>query len=85
MTNQKECARCISDTSIPDIRFDEHGVCNYCNINDKLGDQFRKRNLFSEYVYFILCEVLYAGKSNKKEAKKKWSMRNNLWSDLFQE
>ena len=30
MTNQKECARCISDTSIPDIRVDEHGVCNYC-------------------------------------------------------
>lgn len=24
------CTRCVMDTSASDIRFDEHGVCNYC-------------------------------------------------------
>ena len=24
------CSRCVMDTSAPDIRFDEHGVCNLC-------------------------------------------------------
>ena len=24
------CARCVMDMSAPDIRFDEHGICNYC-------------------------------------------------------
>ena len=25
------CARCVMDTSAPDIRFDAEGVCNYCS------------------------------------------------------
>ena len=24
------CARCVMDTSAPDIRFDKDGICNYC-------------------------------------------------------
>ena len=24
------CTRCVMDTSADDIRFDEHGICNYC-------------------------------------------------------
>ncbi|WP_410481564.1 N-acetyl sugar amidotransferase [Pseudomonas plecoglossicida] len=30
MTNYKICTRCIMDTSDPNIRFDQHGVCEYC-------------------------------------------------------
>ncbi|CAB5637658.1 N-acetyl sugar amidotransferase [Pseudomonas plecoglossicida] len=29
-TDYKICTRCIMDTSDPNIRFDEHGVCEYC-------------------------------------------------------
>lgn len=33
MTHQfcQMCARCVMDTSAPDISFDRHGLCNYCS------------------------------------------------------
>jgi len=34
--NQKTCNRCPSDITIPSIRFDEHGVCNFCKSHDLL-------------------------------------------------
>ena len=36
MKNQKICSRCVLDTTVPGIRFDENGVCNYCKIHDEL-------------------------------------------------
>ena len=30
------CTRCIMDTSDPDIRFDDRGVCNHCHKHDRL-------------------------------------------------
>lgn len=30
------CARCIMDTSDPNIRFDDHGLCEYCNNFDAM-------------------------------------------------
>lgn len=30
------CVRCVSDTTIPRIRFDESGQCSFCKIHDKL-------------------------------------------------
>ncbi|WP_060508939.1 N-acetyl sugar amidotransferase [Pseudomonas sp. NBRC 111124] len=30
MKNYRICTRCIMDTSDPNIRFDQHGVCEYC-------------------------------------------------------
>lgn len=26
------CSRCVMDSTIPDIRFDEKGICNYCQV-----------------------------------------------------
>lgn len=44
------CTRCVMDTSDPEIRFDEQGVCNHCHEYDSLvshhvytGDDGRKR------------------------------------------
>lgn len=37
MTEQyRMCSRCLYDTTIPDIRFDEKGVCNFCKIHDEM-------------------------------------------------
>ena len=30
MTDKKICVKCIMDDTIPDIDFDEKGICNYC-------------------------------------------------------
>ena len=34
------CSRCIMDTTVPGIWFDENGVCNFCKIHDTLEEQF---------------------------------------------
>ncbi len=36
ITPERVCSRCILDTTVPDIRFDTDGVCNYCKIHDEL-------------------------------------------------
>ncbi len=36
MTTYRQCTRCIFDTSIPGVSFDEQGVCNFCKIHDVL-------------------------------------------------
>ena len=33
------CTRCLMDTSDPEIRFDEQGVCNHCHDYDRLVQQ----------------------------------------------
>lgn len=35
-TELRQCTRCIMDTSVPGIRFDNNGVCNFCHIHDEL-------------------------------------------------
>ncbi len=39
-TSYQVCSRCVSDTTMPDIQFDEHGICNFCHIHDALDEQF---------------------------------------------
>lgn len=36
------CARCVQDTSVPGIRFDAAGVCNFCALHDELARTFPK-------------------------------------------
>jgi len=30
----KRCTRCLLDTTVPEIVFDDKGVCQYCKIHD---------------------------------------------------
>jgi N-acetyl sugar amidotransferase len=34
------CSRCISDSRIEGISFDENGLCNYCRMHDKLESEY---------------------------------------------
>ncbi len=38
--NRQICCRCIYDTSVPAISFDEKGVCNYCHMVDNLIEEY---------------------------------------------
>lgn len=60
------CSKCIYDTSVPNISFDEKGVCNYCKQTDDLIDEFGTGNekglkLLSE----LVAEMKRAGKNKK--------------------
>lgn len=34
------CTRCLLDETVPEIRFDQKGECNFCKVYDVLADQF---------------------------------------------
>ena len=40
MVQYRICTRCVMDTTDPEIRFDENGVCNYCRRYDDLIRQY---------------------------------------------
>lgn len=40
MTIGKICSKCIYDTSVPSITFNENGVCNYCKQIEQLIDEY---------------------------------------------
>lgn len=41
MLEYKTCVRCVMDTTDPDIRFNEQGVCNYCEEAESLLSSFK--------------------------------------------
>jgi N-acetyl sugar amidotransferase len=40
MNEQAICNRCILDSSVPGVHFDERGICNHCSLHDKLEDRY---------------------------------------------
>lgn len=40
MNNQKECKKCLFDSTIPDIKFDRDGVCNFCRLQEKIDNSY---------------------------------------------
>ncbi|MFN8380551.1 MAG: N-acetyl sugar amidotransferase [Anaerolineales bacterium] len=36
----KRCSRCLYDEKVPNIYFDENGVCNYCHTHDQLNREY---------------------------------------------
>lgn len=60
------CQRCIYNTRIPSISFDENGVCNYCKQVDELAEEFGTlTSLGQSKLDVIISEIKKAGKSKK--------------------
>ena len=60
----KVCTRCPQDTTIPGIRFDENGVCNFCHLHDKLEKMFPSGEKGKEHLRKMFDKI-------KKESKGK--------------
>jgi N-acetyl sugar amidotransferase len=59
--NVQICTKCIYDSSLANITFDEKGVCNYCKMIDDLSEQYgtgkeKGKLLFEEYISKIKTE-----------------------------
>ena len=65
MNNQKICSKCISDSSIPGIRFDERGVCNYCKIHDEFEKKFPLNELGEQKLDQLLDKIKSKGKNKR--------------------
>ena len=64
--NNKICSRCILDTTVPEIYFNNNGVCNYCEINDEIMKEYPDGGEGAELLEFCQQELASAeGKLNE--------------------
>lgn len=62
MPTYQRCTRCISDTTIPDIRFDQDGVCNYCKIHDELEQEFPRGEAGKRKLDAVVEQIRLSGR-----------------------
>lgn len=59
------CRRCIMDTTVPDIRFDESGTCNYCRIHDDLEKYYPVNEMGQQKLKNLIDKIKNKGKNKK--------------------
>ena len=60
------CSRCIYDSTVSNISFDENGVCNYCHQVDDLKKQYHTGEPEGEKILLdIIEDIKIAGKRKK--------------------
>ena len=63
MDKPQRCARCVLDTTIPNIRFDDKGVCNYCKIHDDLEKEFPRVEEGQKCLEVLVQKIQSKGKN----------------------
>ncbi len=58
------CTRCIMDTTIPEIHFDDHGVCQFCHIHDVLDAMYPLGEEGERRLAAIVDKMKSAGRNN---------------------
>ncbi|MBN9483454.1 MAG: LPS biosynthesis protein [Bacteroidetes bacterium 43-93] len=60
------CSRCINDNTVPNIVFDENGVCNYCKMMDQLQEEYKTGTEEGKQMFLqIVEEIKRAGKGKQ--------------------
>ena len=61
----KICSRCVSDTSMTDIEFDNNGVCNFCHLHDDFENSHPLNEEGKKILDSIISKIKESGKNNK--------------------
>lgn len=59
------CTRCLLDTTLPSIRFDEHGVCQYCHSHDTLAAYYHKNCKIRGAVDALVQKIRFSGRGRE--------------------
>jgi tRNA(Ile)-lysidine synthase TilS/MesJ len=59
------CIRCIIDTTVPGVKFDEKGECSYCKIHDKLDKQYPANEKGKKRLDNIIKKIKARGRNNR--------------------
>ncbi len=62
------CTRCIYDSSVPNIRFDEEGICNYCRQIDALDQEYPTGKEGEARIEKMVAEIKAAGRGRRYDA-----------------
>ncbi len=59
------CKRCVMDTSIPGVRLDKNGICNFCYMHDSLEKRFPVGKEGEKILQKIADEIRKDGRGKK--------------------
>ena len=55
------CTKCVMDTSIPSIRFDDKGVCHFCDMHDEMEKKYPLSDVGRKNLDKIVADIKKAG------------------------
>ncbi|MFC1975126.1 N-acetyl sugar amidotransferase [Chloroflexota bacterium] len=61
MTTKRICTRCVIDTTVPGVTFDENGVCNYCKIHNSIEQDWPQGEAGQQRVEAIVKKIKAQG------------------------
>jgi N-acetyl sugar amidotransferase len=59
------CSRCVQDSTVPGISFDQSGVCNFCHLHDKMVKEYPDGEKGKAALKKIFDQVKNKGKGKK--------------------
>lgn len=59
------CKRCIVDTTVPGVYFDNKGICNFCGVHDKMEKEFPLNEEGKKKLKRIISKIEIQGKNKK--------------------
>jgi N-acetyl sugar amidotransferase len=59
------CARCVQDSTVPGITFDDAGICNFCKLHDKLEKIFPNDMRGEAYLEKAIRKIKKKSSQNK--------------------
>ncbi len=65
MSEQQTCVRCVLDSTVPGVRFDENGVCSYCHMHDRLAKTYELSESNKRKFSQLLEKIKDTGKGKK--------------------
>ncbi len=65
MDSLRICTRCVVDTTIPDIQFDDQGVCTLCKIHDELEKHFPLGEVGQQRLNRLVEKIKVSGKNKR--------------------
>ncbi len=65
MKDNTICSRCVMDFTVPDIKYDSAGVCNYCYLHNVLDKAFPNDENEGERLLGELADKIRSSKSGK--------------------
>ena len=65
MAPRQICTRCVMDSSVPQIKFDASGECNYCKLHDALSNDNPNDERGKEILKQIAEKLKKEGKGKK--------------------
>lgn len=64
-TDFKQCSRCLYDETLPNISFDEEGVCNYCRVLEQMAYEYPNGEAGARRLEAIAAQIKEEGRHKK--------------------